>query len=880
MSQKMRKQSDEWPEDVSWEDVLEFFPYDSPRDAQVDGMKTSLSAASNEGYFIMEGACGTGKTLIPLAPFMSLVRSDKSKYERIVVVTNVKQQQRAFEDEIERINKNLENTPRSPVSSLTLVGKSDVCPYVQQGEIGDGEIYSRCDSLRDKTSSLVSEENDGGVSAQKLINQTPSGTVSGTSNPDEPNYPYDDEVPTHEESETEFCPFYAKHMQNSSKNNSVPFNLQSEGMISPEKLLELGGEAGTCPHSVMGEALGKVEVVVANYYHLFEPKTVSTFTDVLLDESSLLVVDEAHNIVPTVRDLLNRERAFSSFESAIREAKEIERMVGISESELDSVKAALGTESQAGVLTKDSMSDEVKEVYNEIEEYTKGDMAIADNASDFCLLADSARDTLRKSSFDSEHIANWVELLEDFLDIVDKLVNEKLSEFGSKNKNPPYEFMVQLRDPEEASKKDKISSWMSLYNSNGVLQIASSIGSFIEGVQEKLREEVMGYEESPQFYSASVGGFINNWRKLDDTRYFRTLEMERDQRNQSTENRFDWQDEFNLKFTIYNCIPRTEISSQLQEFGSAVMMSATLEPMNVYRKVIGLDELESSGAEIYERRYGLDFPEKNRMSFTVDAPAYKYNSIGDPENSFGSINTSNEVRKTYAQTISDVVDTTPGNVLICMPSYPEANWAGKLLKQKNINKKVHIDESSTNAQTEQVKQAFFESNNSVLCTGAYGTLIEGIDYKGDRLDAVVCCGVPIENTNNAQSKAVRTAYEEEFGENNGFEYAFTVPAVQKIRQGIGRVIRSNDDIGVRVLVDERYTQPDTNGNSSLEWQKVQSELKDGKSWRDVRNKYNIKGNEWDNVHRFLSDYEQTEFQDLAPDKLFPQLKAFWDFQKE
>ena len=57
-------------------------------------------------------------------------------------------------------------------------------------------------------------------------------------------------------------------------------------------------------------------------------------------------------------------------------------------------------------------------------------------------------------------------------------------------------------------------------------------------------------------------------------------------------------------------------------------------------------------------------------------------------------------------------------------------------------------------------------------------------------------------------EAVQRAYEGAFGdgeEDAGWRYAVEIPTVRKTRQALGRVVRSPDDYGVRVLIDERYT---------------------------------------------------------------------------
>lgn len=84
-----------------------------------------------------------------------------------------------------------------------------------------------------------------------------------------------------------------------------------------------------------------------------------------------------------------------------------------------------------------------------------------------------------------------------------------------------------------------------------------------------------------------------------------------------------------------------------------------------------------------------------------------------------------------------------------------------------------------------------------------GTLTEGVDFKCDHLDAVIVYGVPIRSLSGDLPDTIELAYEQAFGKRNGFEYAFTVPAVRKARQAIGCVIRSTDDLGVRILSDER-----------------------------------------------------------------------------
>jgi DNA excision repair protein ERCC-2 len=826
-------------------------------------MQSVLDAASDDGFVLMEGACGTGKTLTALSPYISMVRNNSTRFKRIVVVTSVKQQQRAFEDEVRDINTELTRNGRQPLSALTLVGKADMCPYVQEGAIGDKEIYTECDRLRENTAKLIDGDKSLGDSVSSTTGDALVGEADANHNPDYdeddegPYYVFDNNIPVEADTDTDYCPYYAQHLQSLSDDASaernptdpasdtIPFDLAQEGLVTPQRLLTLAGEAGTCPHSVMGEALGRVEVVIANYYHLFEPTTVSTFTKELISDETLLVVDEAHNLPTRVQSLLDRQRSLSSFDSATEEVAELLTLFEYPKEQLVRIRDAMATHGSLGAST---LSDELRAVYEEIQDQTEQADSLGDSVEEFVELGLTARSELHRPV---EQLEAWQTFIREFADTVDASVSDRLEQFSRDNEQPPYEFEIPLREPRvdpnapSSEWQDDLSTWMEFQSdTHDAIAEVGEVGQAIVNVQSTLHEEVLEYDDLPSFSAGTVGGFIDMWQEFDESQYFRLIEMER-RMSDRTGFEYDWQDEYTATLTLHNCIPRGEIADRLAEFGAGVLMSATLVPLHVTREMTGLDQLKQQGRTVNEEQYGLIFPERNRMSFSVDAPSFKYNNKKQPFDRRDNPNTNNSVRELYAQAIFNVVETTPGNVLITMPSYKEAEWAGELLRQTPSldPSQVLIDASSTNYETEQMKQTFFDSDEAVLLTGAHGTLTEGIDYAGERLGAVVCCGVPLENTNNIYAKASRTAYEAEFGKSNGFEYAFTVPAVHKTRQALGRVIRTAEDVGVRVLVDERYTGAD----------------------------------DWDNVRHLLSPNERREFQDVQPDDLFTQLEAFWEY---
>ncbi len=86
-----------------------------------------------------------------------------------------------------------------------------------------------------------------------------------------------------------------------------------------------------------------------------------------------------------------------------------------------------------------------------------------------------------------------------------------------------------------------------------------------------------------------------------------------------------------------------------------------------------------------------------------------------------------------------------------------------------------------------------------------GIFSEGIDLPGEALDGVAIVGVGLPQVNLFQ-ETLRAYYQETL--DNGFLYAYMIPGMQKVAQAVGRVIRTETDRGVALLLDDRYHQPE------------------------------------------------------------------------
>ncbi|WP_254864790.1 ATP-dependent DNA helicase [Halovivax gelatinilyticus] len=809
---------------ANWRDV---FGHDEPYDEQVDGIETAIETARDGGYTVIEGACGTGKTMLALSAGISLVRDPDTSFERVLVLTSVKQQLRQFETDLQTINEALP-TEHEPVSGLTLVGKADVCPYNRERAAGfdDATVYDRCETLRDRTRDLTGEGGStttGDLTARARSQQVglaDSGRrdrgvrlleTAGETAPFAPEIPaYDDG-----RSEIEYCPFYAQYLGDlpaegeGSPVEAVPFDLTSAGMVTPGELVARSIRHGTCPHSVMGAALGEVEVVIGNYYHAFDPTTLAAFTGALASSETFVVCDEAHMLEPRVRDLVSEGVADTTIRDAVAELSRVIRPVR----------------------------------YDREGRAVEGGSKTAD--------ADLVRAELAGSDVSFEELEATLEFLSELRAELDRRVTAHLDAdhpgWRSDLTDLP-DAEIPLRDPGEPA-VDELSEWGERAGYTDVHWVrAESVGAVVARILNEAEDE----ERTRA--APAVGRVLGEWNRRGHTDYFREIELERTW--DETEPADSWRRAYTARLALHNCVPSGAIGERLAAFGGGILMSATLAPMDAFAEVTGLRYLDrEADRPVVERRYGLHFPEQNRESFAVAAPKFTYGNRGSPgggvpgdagtagdgtipaeSNGGAGGDEPNETRRAYADALSRI-GALPGNVLVGMPSYAEAQWAADVLDERLTEKPVLLDVASDDGATESLKDEFFDGDGKVLVTSLRGTLTEGVDYSGDRLNAAVVCGVPIVNTQSPRTQAVRRAYDDEFG--SGFEYALTVPAVRKARQAVGRVIRSPDDVGVRVFLDERYAR-----------------------------------DSWDSVRGYLPNAE--EYQPVSPDMLQLGLDRFAD----
>jgi len=241
---------------------------------------------------------------------------------------------------------------------------------------------------------------------------------------------------------------------------------------------------------------------------------------------------------------------------------------------------------------------------------------------------------------------------------------------------------------------------------------------------------------------------------------------------------------------LYTCIPRDVTAELFDAVHASVLMSATLRPFDVTGEILGLDDPMTMA-------YGLEFPEERRRTFAVDTEPLFSSNRDDPD-----------VQEAVAGVLADAAEFTAGNALFFFPSYGEAERYHALVEQE-VAGACYLDRAGEPA--EELRERFVADDDAVLCTSLWGTLAEGVSFDGDDARTVAVVGVPYPRL-DARAEAVQDAYDEAFAKPDaGWTYGVEIPTVRKTRQALGRVIRSPDDYGVRMLVDRRYTSASRTG---------------------------------------------------------------------
>ncbi len=302
----------------------------------------------------------------------------------------------------------------------------------------------------------------------------------------------------------------------------------------------------------------------------------------------------------------------------------------------------------------------------------------------------------------------------------------------------------------------------------GVTTVAlSRICKAMEEIGDGIAERRKQRRKLPRSYILSMSRFIQFWLDSDDDMYVR-LVVGGD----------------NPKFQSY-CMDPRGASDPINRCFSSVHMSGTLEPLDAYCEELGIDRPAKLSL-------GGIFPPENMVRLYTDEVSMKY------EERF--------VEENYERLFGMLVDTVNSVTVNTAVFFPSYQFMDRMVDDglvPSLGRDVYFERRGMpQSELMEVFDTFRSSEGSVLFCITGGRISEGLDFPDKSLELAVIVGIPYPRP-TARLRALKRYYDIRFGD--GVLFTTVVPTARRMRQAMGRVIRSETDRGVAVVLDRRLS---------------------------------------------------------------------------
>lgn len=225
----------------------------------------------------------------------------------------------------------------------------------------------------------------------------------------------------------------------------------------------------------------------------------------------------------------------------------------------------------------------------------------------------------------------------------------------------------------------------------------------------------------------------------------------------------------------------SKTTCSLNRVRSALLMSGTLWDFDYYRDILGLDEQRVTTLSLPS-----PFKRENRLIMVDKSVTTKYEFR-------------EEMVDKISKRLNSIIESINGRIAIYFPSY-------ELMEKVYSRLKTNIPLIKEDAKTRvrEVLKFLMENEKCIAFGVARGKISEGVDLTSEGLSllsAVVIVGLPYPKRNEMHECLLKY-YEKKFGD-RAFEYANTTPCIVALAQMAGRLIRSQNDRGVIIIMDSR-----------------------------------------------------------------------------
>lgn len=636
----------------------DYFPYGSYRPHQQDMLDMAAACARDGGIGMIDAPTGSGKSSV-VSAFL-----EEANGRKVIVAVRTVSQLNTFVRELELVRKKHPDLRYS-----YLIGKRQMCPMA-----GEGDTYRVCEGLKAFSSSLMRERARKGAhvpAKDKVI---------------------DDQIRRQDAEHPLLCPYFIRSrvfIEGADGLRMVPSGTLrtraeqvSRTKVTPDRLHEFS--KGLCPYEVMLQAARDADVILLNFYHLFNTDIRDQLYQSLgiEAENALLIVDEAHNCGDTVESI----QSVTLFRGSLDQGMiELGRMRG----KVSGADALLNMLPRVGQFM-DSLQRSFKE----------------------------------EDWFDPANFVRFV-LAGSFYQRIDEIVDDL------------------LRAEETYHEAQKQS------------------GDFKESAVERLTEffyRIMRAQDDP--------AFLTLYRKKGEE----------------------------ISLQVRNIDPSSTLKDIASYHACAVFISGTLSPVESYRRLY-FEDLPVKTMSLPNA-----FPQENRALFCAKDVTSTYRMRRDAGNT--------ERIEGYIRSFAGL----HGSLAVYFPSYELLERFTSNLPSRLNRKRVFIESSSSANAAGDLREFM-----SLPSRGEYGILFgvcggkwsEGLDYRGELLSGALVFGLPLAPFTEVR-RMTNQYFKNKFGKEGEF-ISYTMPAINRVLQALGRVLRTPDDRGVLMIAESRFLEAEVHG---------------------------------------------------------------------
>ena len=675
----------------------DWFPYPDFRphqDSMLDKVQ-EIACTGEHRVLMIDAPTGSGKTSIIASLLANRGRN------KIVVALRTVSQIGVYLDEIKKIREQTEHAPRVAY----LVGKHKMCKLAEEFE----NVYTGCDLLKIFTMDLLESKLDEKIrksnrTAQEynIYDPLTDPEIGAAVRDDTPGY-------------RTFCPYYLFSKEAYTIEGSKKFRPSKQAIKDSEAIIKeiLYPEqlqkrcVRTCPYEVMAISAKNADIIILNYNHVFD----DAMRDALFDwleinpENTILLIDEAHNLGDTVRNINSDAITMHTIDKAISEVNQFPGDKG-------EVRSA-------------------KEVLSRIKKYMEKTL-------------DRWQNKKKEDWFDPGMFADFI-----------------------------YAGGGLARDDEQ------------------------TMADLLKLAQDIKKRKKKSSESAEAFLERVAGFLFMAHLSRNDSSYLPVKSMKDDR----------W-----LALEIRSLDPSPIISGIADTVHATILISGTLSPAEAY-------ELYYFGRNGRSEILTIpnQFPKKKRLVLGAKDATTQSSYRNDANN-----------RREIELHISALIKEVSGNVAVYFTSYSMMEqYLDYCEEMSHKSGKKLYTEPKESGEVSDILKKFFESGSSkqkgVLLAVCGGKMSEGIDYYGEALKGAIVVGFPLAAFSEVQ-KLINSYYQRRYGKEKGMFIAYTLPAINKALQALGRVHRSADDTGVLVLCDSRFSRPGGLGVRQYLPQWIQDEM--------------------------------------------------------